>query len=395
MRLLLVGQAARTSGYARVLRSLAPRLAREFDVSYFTLNTRTPMNLPEVDCVAPSRVSDPFGFAQLPEVLADRAPDVVLACHDANVLAHYARLVRRHRPTARLILYVALEFDELYQTTAQDLCLADELVCYTRTAAQWLAGHLGAHVPGARHPNIRVLPHGLDAGLFGPIGPDGAVSGTPAARSVARSTARAMLGLPGSGPLILNANRDTPRKRLEVAVQAFAGVAAALPDARLVLLHGAGQRAQARELGIDDRLIVPDQQPDDATLNLYFNAADVGFNTCTAEGWGLVAMEHARAGVAQVMPGHPALREIWGSSVVFVSCQNSAVAGFGPTSASDHARAVADLIARPSLRERLGRAARDVAASPALDWDVIARRWSDVLSGEPTDATGKPELHRR
>ncbi len=177
MRLLLVGQAAQKSGYARVLRSLAPRLAGEFDVSYFTVNTRTPTVLSGVECVAQARVSDPFGFAQLPEVLSGCAPDVVLACHDATVSAHYARLVRLHRPTARVVLYVALEFDELYQTTAQSLCLADELVCYTRTAARWLTGHLETYFPGTRHPTVSVLPHGLDPGVFGPIGPDGRVSG--------------------------------------------------------------------------------------------------------------------------------------------------------------------------------------------------------------------------
>lgn len=384
MRLLLVGQAAQKSGYARVLRSLAPRLARDSDASYFTVNTRIPVLLPGVEGVAPNRVSDPFGLAQLPEVVVDRAPDVVLACHDATVLAHYARLVRTHRPATRVVLYVALEFDELYPSTARGLCLADELVCYTRTAAQWLAGRLSEHVPTARQPDIRVLPHGLDPRVFGPIGSDGAVSGTPAARSAARSTARAMLGLPDSGPLILNANRDTPRKRLDVAVRAFAAMADVVPEASLVLVHGAAQRALARELGIGDRLIVPDQPPDDATLNRYFNATDIGFNTCTAEGWGLVAMEHASAGVAQVMPGHPALREIWGRSAAFVPCLTSPVAGFGPTTAPDHARVLAGLLTQPDRRRRLDRAAHQLASSPELGWDAIAERWSEVLRGETT-----------
>ena len=386
MRLLLVGQAAQKSGYARVLRSLAPRLAGEFDVSYFTVNTRTPTLLSGVECVAPTRVSDPFGFAQLPEVLSGRAPDVVLACHDATVSAHYARLVRTHRPTARVVLYVALEFDELYQTTAQGLCLADELVCYTRTAARWLTGQLEAHFPGARRPTVSVLPHGLDPGVFGPIGSDGRVPGTRIEPAGCRATARAMLGLPGSGPILLNANRDTPRKRLDLAVQAFAAVSREMPEARLVLLHGAEQRAAARELGVEDRLVVPDRAPDDATLNLYFNAADIGFNTCTAEGWGLMALEHASSGVAQVMPGHPALREIWGQNVEFVPCQDSPVAGYGPTTAPDHARALAGLLTRPGHRARLGRAAQRVATSSELDWDAIARKWSRVLSGTARSA---------
>lgn len=95
MRLLLVGQAARGSGYARVLHSLAPRLAGLFDVCYFALNTRAPPQLPEVEWVIPTRVSDPYGFAELPEGL-ERRPQAITARHDATVLAHYARLVRAH-----------------------------------------------------------------------------------------------------------------------------------------------------------------------------------------------------------------------------------------------------------------------------------------------------------
>jgi glycosyltransferase involved in cell wall biosynthesis len=46
-------------------------------------------------------------------------------------------------------------------------------------------------------------------------------------------------------------------------------------------------------------------------LNKVYNAADIGLNTCIGEGWGLVNSEHGSVGVAQVVPDHTSLAEIF------------------------------------------------------------------------------------
>ena len=38
---------------------------------------------------------------------------------------------------------------------------------------------------------------------------------------------------------------------------------------------------------------------------------DIGVNTCIGEGWGLVNTEHAATGVAQLVPDHTSLKEIF------------------------------------------------------------------------------------
>ena len=48
-------------------------------------------------------------------------------------------------------------------------------------------------------------------------------------------------------------------------------------------------------------------------LNVAYNCADVGVNTCLGEGWGLVNFEQAATGVAQVVPDHTSLKEIFSS----------------------------------------------------------------------------------
>lgn len=384
MRVLLVGQAAQTSGYGRVLRSLAPLLAERFDVSYYTLNCRQAPALPGVAYLTPWLRSDPYGFAALPEVLDKAAPDVLLACHDAAVLAHYARLARAHRPRVRIVLYVPLEWDHLSPESLAGLRLADLLVCYTHTARTWLKRRLGA---GA--PPVAVLPHAVDRAVFGPVGPDGTPrAGIP--RADARAAARRLLGFPGDGPLVLNANRDTPRKRLDATLRAFSLIVRDVPEAHLLLVHGQRHRGLADELGLGDRVVILAQPPDDGTLNLCHNAADLGLNTCSAEGWGLVAFEQAVSGVAQVLPAHPAQREIWSGGAVFVPYPETEVDGYGLVGEQEVAAAATVLLRDTARREALGRAARDLAAADRYTWPEVAAGWTALLDPSGTQKDVAP-----
>ncbi|MEV6468133.1 glycosyltransferase family 4 protein [Kitasatospora sp. NPDC051702] len=354
-------------------------MADTFETSYFHMNTRTRLELPGVRCLAPERISDPFGTVELPDVLRRQDPDVVLACHDAAVLGHHARLIREQCPRTRIVLYLPLEHEAVCDETVDGLALADDLVCYTRTAHRWITERLRRHPPRAHRPRLSVLPHGVDPNVFGPLGsPGGDEAGTSPGRT---SRARQLLGLPDDGPLILNANRDTPRKRLDVTLRACAAAFTRVPEARLVLTHGAGQHDRARALGLGDHLVVPDRPPaDDATLNLYYNSAEVGLNTSSAEGWGLVSLEHAATGAAQIMPDHPALREIWGGSATFVRCAAGAVDGYGLSTAADHAAALVAVLTDAAFRDRSTHAARRTATSPSSTWASIAERWKGLLA---------------
>ena len=44
-------------------------------------------------------------------------------------------------------------------------------------------------------------------------------------------------------------------------------------------------------------------------INVLYNAADVGLNTCCGEGFGLTNMEHACVGRFQIVSGVPAFKE--------------------------------------------------------------------------------------
>ena len=136
---------------------------------------------------------------------------------------------------------------------------------------------------------------------------------------VPRKLARRFFGLPEDDFLILNLNRNQPRKRWDTCLKAFAEVVHRLPDAPIKMVIGTDLKGgwdlmelYERELAkrgvpLDkgrDRLIVPGspQQLLDFDTNVLYNVADVGINTCDGEGFGLCNFEQAGVGVPQVVP---------------------------------------------------------------------------------------------
>jgi len=105
--------------------------------------------------------------------------------------------------------------------------------------------------------------------------------------------------------MVLNANRNQPRKRFDLTIQGFALFARGKPDKSVFLYCHCGLvdiGFNILELcvryGIDDRLITsnsskPLQSVPQDQLNLIYNACDVGLNTSIGEGWSLTNHEHA------------------------------------------------------------------------------------------------------
>jgi glycosyltransferase involved in cell wall biosynthesis len=196
-----------------------------------------------------------------------------------------------------------------------------------------------------------------------------------------RAAARERLLGPGHEEdfIVLNANRNLGRKRIDLTLHGFARFARDRPRTRLYLHMGARDggvdvEALAGELGIAERVIrtpTAERRPrvDDEHLNLIYNACDVGLNTCAAEGWGLVSFEHAATGAPQVVPDHSACGELWHDHGLLVE----AGAG-GVVAPEDVAAALGRLHDDAALRDDLSARALAHARDPRFAWPAVARR---------------------
>lgn len=201
--------------------------------------------------------------------------------------------------------------------------------------------------------------------------------------------------------LVLNANRNQPRKRIDLTLEGFARFAADKPPSVRLCLHmgmqdqGIDVLALAGRLGLLDRLVLTHREPGrpavpDDRLNLIYNACDVGLNTALAEGWGLVAFEHAATGAAQVVPGHGACRELWEGSALLLDAAEAA--GERAPTAAGVAAALETLYRDPALRGRLAAGGQANATRPDHTWSAVALRWNRLLRSLLTFVTARKEM---
>ncbi|WP_455823730.1 glycosyltransferase [Pseudomonas graminis] len=119
------------------------------------------------------------------------------------------------------------------------------------------------------------------------------------AAALSREAARSCLGLPSHGSPVLGAvGRLVDGKGFGCLLEAFAGVAAEQPDARLVIIGEGPARpdleALVEQLGLQGKVSLPGHLPDAATL---YRAFDWVAIPSTQEGLGLILQEAVMAGV--------------------------------------------------------------------------------------------------
>ena len=389
--LLLIGQVVQPTGLARVVRELAQGLSPALGVHVLGLDAQRDEQRGDVQVHACSR-SDAYGASALPGLLTALRPAAVLVVCDLWMVPLYSALLRRIDRSPPLLAYVPLDAEPQTPELLQGLSGLSLLILYTEFARRSIAERAAAWQIAL--PPIALLPHGVDRQRFAPIDA-GQVDADQAAR---RQQARRAL-FPdrpdlAQAFLVLNCNRNQPRKRLDLTLHAFAAFAAGKPPGVRLCLHS-GRRGGgcdvpdlARRLGIADRLIltaVDDAHPafSDQQLNLLYNACEVGINTALGEGWGLCSFEHAATGAAQVVPAHSACLELWHGAAELVPVRRRVPLGPVLQGAEiDPAAAAAALERLYSDRahlEAMSAAALRRAADPALRWSAVGARCRQLI----------------
>ncbi len=289
---------------------------------------------------------------------------------------------------ARIVCYCAIDNREsLPPAVLQKLARAHCLVAFTRFARDLLLQ--GFRELGVDHaPLVEVIPHGVDTSVFHPIvsaadlRESRRLSRVAARRHLFRSDERA------GDFVVLNANRNQPFKRIDVALEGFALFAKDKPESVMLYLHMGSRRPAPDEVPLVDRLNIrhrilmttrEESHPyiDDGALNMIYNVCDVGMNTSEKEGWGLIAFEHGAAGSPQLVPNHGACAELWrGSALMLETTAEQEATTVAPEAV---AHALERLYRDERERERWGESAFRKANCPEYRWDAIAARWDQLF----------------
>jgi glycosyltransferase involved in cell wall biosynthesis len=379
-----VGETTVPTGYARIADSLLPSLRHAFDIHQLSTWPGGTLQPQEWPCyfTAPG-VSLRARFGKL---LDDLRPDLVLVIHDLRTVGALSGEMAGRGGETKSVCYAPVDVVQPKRALVEPLRNLTSVVAFTETQASALREILGR---GPMAPQIEVLPPGVDTKRFRRL----------AKRGPRRDEIRRALFGGRCGPdtfVVLNANRNHVRKRLDVTVEGFALFARSRPEA-LLCLHCGPRDTMGWDLerlvdhwGIADRVVftspsavLPDA--DDDRLNLIYNACDVGLNTSVGEGWGLTSVEHAATGAAQVVPDHTACGELWDSYATLVPA-TLPIPTIDPYRDEQrvHAEDVADALGR-LYDDRLAlqscsEAAYGFASQERFSWSRISEQWRVLLS---------------
>jgi glycosyltransferase involved in cell wall biosynthesis len=320
------------TGYARVGATLANGLAeRGWRVVYWGYQNLTPASgrtmhagVRVID--VGERVGDGWSFGQgvFKACVDDVQPDIVLLYNDVMILNSFLDVLP---PQGATRPYSIVCYMDMVHANEHPGLVTGIL---TRSDMQWVFADRWKReleMRGATH--VHTVPHGMDQAMTQVM--DQAMTTTISKRNAAKKS----LGIDESTFLVVNTNRNSYRKCLDLTVDGFLRFWKTHPDARL-MLNNVGSTdsgydiphvvdTSARALGLHQHIPtllesvimgVPNGGfLDDRLVATMYMAADVCVNTCNGEGFGLCALEGAcletpqiatkTGGLVDILDGHP------------------------------------------------------------------------------------------
>lgn len=405
IRFLLVStHAQQTTGYSKVSYHICQELAKQKDIQlfhfgfqrFFEMGTQyrpypegvevyDPAGAEKKDTSLPRETG--FGYSQLPTYIRQVEPDIVMIYNDASVICQFLQkmteqLTSDERRAYKLIVYL----DQVYTIQRPDLLAridqeADVYVAFT----DFWRDVLKRQLPTTTTKPIYVFRHGFDADMYKPMD---------------RMAVRRKHGLPENLFLMVNFNRNTPRKRYDIVVTALAELVARYPTKPIALLCvcDAGEQGgypiheiYTRELikrGVSvehhiNKLLITKTALNytDQTVNEIYCMADIGITAAEGEGFGLCQFEAMGCGVPQVVPDVGGFKDFCRpDNAVLVKPTYHSYLPFAYSPIGGHIEVVApsdvclgieEYLLDSELREAKGKVARET---------VLAYRWSDEIA---------------
>lgn len=396
--ILVVGDAAAPTGFARVLHSIFDRVKHKYEIHHLGINYSGDPHDADWKIYVARLGGDVYGINRLQQLIEAVKPRLVFMVNDVWILGRYAPILKKYKDKLKTVMYFPVDGEPIDSDFVKELDGIDQLVAYNQFGKRVMReaiAELRQENSDFKASEIEVIAHGVDTRLFHPYSKKLATEGIKRGRLRAKK-----LLLPNTKDflesfIVLNANRNQPRKRIEITMQGFALFAENKPDNVKLYLHmgaedvGWNLMSLAKRYDIEGRLIISStnkETPTDSVkrLNMIYNACEVGINTSLGEGWGLVNFEHAATGAAQIVPRHTACEELWQGAAemlepVFTVTVERVLTEGKFVSPKGVAEALDRLYRDPEYLREMSEAAYLNATRPEYKWKNIARQWDALF----------------
>lgn len=307
-KILVIGDGVVPTGFSTVVHNIISNIdATEYDVHHLAVNYRGDPH-PFPWSVYPAQLGGDFwGFGRIRDFVNLKI-DGIFILNDVWVINNYLDIIKKEfkEKIPPIVVYFPVDSMVMDKEWFKHFDIVNKAVVYTQFGYNEVEKVIDKE-------KIAIVPHGIDNKTFYKI-------------DLSKEEIKKKLYPIRSdfidSFIVLNANRNQPRKRIDITLEGFKLFSEGKPDNVKVYMHmgtkdvGWDIIKYSTRLGIDDRLIVTNtnqsiQAVTTEKLNLIYNACDVGLNTGLGEGWSLTNMEHGVTGAAQIVPNHSALTELY------------------------------------------------------------------------------------
>jgi glycosyltransferase involved in cell wall biosynthesis len=371
-RLVWVGDAVASTGFAKGTHKILEVLRKEWDVHVLGLNYYGDPHDYPYKIYPAQNGGDFFGIRRLPSFLEQIRPEMVVIQNDPWNFPQYLKSTGN----VPVIGIVAVDGQN---------CRGEQLNGLQH-AIFWTEFGATEAAKGGYRGTSSVIPLGVDLDLYKPID---------------RSVARNSIGLPPyteNAFIVGNINRNQPRKRLDLTIQHFCEwVKSYRIDNALLYLHVAPTGDQGydckqlmRYYGVSGRLILSIPEiiygVKESMMPYVYNCFDVQVSTTQGEGFGLTTLEGMACGVPQIFPAWSALDELFSDAADAIPCSTFAatpneinVIG-GIVDKDLFIGSLNRMYKNDGHRLQQSAAAFQKARDPRFQWDRIGNQYKETLN---------------
>ncbi len=381
MKILWISEYEIPSGFARVSKALIKQLQKRFDITVLDWYSEKESFVDGVKVLGKKSKEDKLGIEKMMNVYSGY--DMIFILNDVWNIAKYLKALKSSKffSVPKIAVYFPVDGTHHNAEWYKDFDIVTQAVTYTNFAAGVIK-----ECTDALDSKLSIIPHGVDTDVFFKSQTD---------KASIREHVYGTKGL-NDAFIFMNANRNQPRKKLDITVRAFAeflkisGAADAYLHLHCGLVdYGVNIVELIKRFGVDDRIIVSTNESgmpnfSSEQLNLYYNAADVGLNSSMAEGWGLTNVEHAMSGAPQIVPNHSACKELYDGNALLIDSPTETVfyetITVGRIPDYRHmAKCMLAYYQNYELRTSHGDGLKNKFSQPEYSWSKIANDFGDLF----------------
>ena len=299
-----------STGYAKITNIITNFLADHCDLYHLAFQSEDHVTFENNDKITRFK-DDAFGYDVIKDIIIDNKIETVIVYNDVLVCANMINIFQEYKNILKCSkIYLYLDLTYKYENHIRDLSkYCDKIVCFNKSWETHLRSLNINNVITIEHPKFYPNIHEY-------------------------SVNKSEIGLDENDFVILNLNRNSFRKCLDVTMDAFVqffkmngcqknlklfmgckyNYAGSYDIVKIALVYAKihGLAEEQTDTLINSCIMRPPQ--DNMTteqVNRLYNCCDVGINTCGGEGYGLCNVEHQLTGKPQILTALDNFKEIF------------------------------------------------------------------------------------